>query len=166
MDIFEQIKGITDPAVIKAILDAAKGKKAEIGGRVKKVDEGKKLAEELQEFTNTIHAAKDAYVSKGFNVEIKTNKNGLVTKWSLKRSNTIGAVKTMSVDEFQKILVRLGDKEFSSKDIKNALIGSGIGDRKLQPTLGLILKGMHGNIGVQKVDGVDKGPGVRYIKVK
>ena len=131
-----------------------------------KAEKARLTAEELKPFTDNIIAAKEAYESKGFIVEIKTNKNGLVTKWALKRNNTIGAEKAMSVDEFRKILVRLGDKEFSSRDIKNALIGSGIGDRKLQPTLGLILKGMHGDIGVQKVDGVDKGPGVRYIKVQ
>jgi len=165
MDIFEQIKQITDPAVIKAILNAANGKKAEIGGRVKKVDEGKKLAEELQEFTNTIHAAKDAYVSKGFNVEIKTNKNGLVTKWSLKRSNTIGGVKTLRYEEFTSILGRLGDSEFGSKQIMNALIGSGIGARKLQPTLGLILRGSNGPSPIEKVPGTDKA-GTLYRKVK
>jgi len=84
----------------------------------------------------------------------------------LKRSNTIGDVKTMRYEEFTRILGRLGDDPFSSKDITNALIGSGIGFRKLQPTLGNILKGIDEPAPIEKVPGVDKGPGVRYRKVK
>ena len=55
---------------------------------------------------------------------------------------------------------------FSSKDIQNALLESGIGERKLQPALGKILSGEYGDRGIEKVPGTDKGPGVRYRKVK
>ena len=165
MDLIEQIKGITDPAVLKAILDAAKYKKTEIGGRVKKVDEGKKLAEELKEFTNSVFAAKDAYIAKGFNVEIKTNKNGLVTKWSLKRGKSTSEERTMTVEEFKKVLNRLGDEEFGSKQIKNALIAMELFNRKLQPTLGLALKGTYGKL-IERANDETRGPGVRYRKVK
>ena len=74
--------------------------------------------------------------------------------------------KTMTMQEFNSIVHRFGNEEFGSKHIQNALIGSGIGLRKLQPTLGLILKGMYGESPIEKVPGVDKGPGVRYRKVK
>ena len=165
MDIIDQIKGITDPKVLTDIINIARGNKSEFGGRIKKEDPAKKLAEELQEFTNNIFSAKDAYVSKGLTVEIKTNKNGLVTKWVLKRNPNASAVRTMTVDEFKSILGRLGDGELKSSDIQNALIGSGIGARKLQPTLGNILRGMYGPL-IEKANDEVRGPGVRYRKVK
>ena len=153
-------------AELRAIKIALQAQIRSLGGTVNANAEKARLtAEELKPFTDNIVAAKEAYDSKGFNVSITTNKNGLVTKWALKRTKGADAEKTMSVDEFRKVIVRLGDKEFSSKDILNALIGSGIGARKLQPTLGNILKGMFGDMGVQKVAGTDKGPSVRYIKV-
>ena len=152
---------------LKALKIAIQVELGLLGGKGNAIAEKARLiAEELKPFTDNIVAAKEEYVSKGFNVSITTNKNGLVTKWALKRTKGADAEKTMSVDEFRKVIVRLGDKEFSSKDILNALIGSGIGARKLQPTLGNILKGMFGDMGVQKVAGTDKGPGVRYIKVQ
>ncbi len=165
MDIIDQIKGITDPKVLTDIINIARGNKSEFGGRIKKEDPAKKLAEELQEFTNNIVSAKDAYVSKGLTVEIKTNKYGLVTKWVLKRNQNASAVRTMTVDEFNSILGRLSDTNIKSSDIQNALIGSGIGARKLQPTLGNILRGMNGPSPIEKVPGTDKA-GTRYRKVK
>ena len=74
------------------------------------------------------------------------------------------SVKQMKPDEFRQILSRLPD-QFSSKDVLNALIGSGIGVRKLQPAFGMILKQTYGDFKVEKVPGVDKGPSVRYRKV-
>ena len=154
-------------AELRAIKIALQAQIRSLGGTVNaKAEKARVTTEELKPFTDNILAAKEAYESKGFIVEIKTSKSGLITKWALKRTKSNDAEKTMSVDEFRKVIVRLGDKEFSSKDILNALIGSGIGARKLQPTLGNILKGMFGDMGVQKVAGTDKGPGVRYIKVQ
>ena len=141
-------------------------------------DHAVKLANELSSVTETVFEAQKAYAEKGFEVIIETSsETGLITKWKLKNKypqrvraggggvNNVAAVKTMSVQEFNSIVNRLGDGELSSKDIMNALIGSGIGARKLQPTLGLILRGMHGEAAIKKVAGTDKGPGVRYIKV-
>jgi hypothetical protein len=72
----------------------------------------------------------------------------------------------MSVQEFNSIVNLLGDGELSSKDIHDALAKGGIGARKLQPTLGLILKGMHGEPLIEKANEDTRGPGVRYRKVK
>ena len=142
-------------------------------------DHAVKLANELSSVTETVFEAQKAYAEKGFEVIIETSsETGLITKWKLKNKypqrvraagggvNNVAAVKTMSVQEFNSIVSRLGDGKLSSKDIMNALIGSGIGIRKLQPTLGLILRGMHGEPAIKKVAGTDKGPGVRYIKVQ
>ena len=142
-------------------------------------DHAVKLANELSSVTETVFEAQKAYAEKGFEVIIETSsETGLITKWKLKNKypqrvraggggvNNVAAVKTMSVQEFNSIVNRLGDGKLSSKDIMNALIGSGIGIRKLQPTLGLILRGMHGEPAIKKVAGTDKGPGVRYIKVQ
>ncbi len=153
----EQLKALK--AQIQAELGLLGGQN---GGKAEKA---RLTAEELKPFTDNIIAAKAEYESKGFNVEIKTNKNGLVTKWSLKRSNTIGGVKTLRYEEFTSVLGRLGDTEFGSKQIMNALIGSGIGARKLQPTLGLILRGSNGPSPIEKVPGTDKA-GTLYRKVK
>ena len=122
-------------------------------------------AEELKPFTDNIVAAKEAYDSKGFNVSITTNKNGLVTKWALKRTKGADAEKTLGYDEFTKVLALLGNGEFSSKDINKALTNSDIGPRKLQPTLGLILRGVNAPSPIEKVPGTDKA-GTLYRKVK
>ena len=80
--------------------------------------------------------------------------------------NNVATVKTMSVQEFNSIVNILGDGELSSKDIQNALNKSGIGARKLQPTLGLIIKGIFGKSPIEKLKYETRGPGVRYRKVK
>ena len=152
---------------LKALKAAIQAELGLLGGQKNaKAEKARLTAEELKPFTDNIVAAKEEYESKGFNVSITTNKNGLVTKWALKRTKGADAEKTMSVDEFRKVIVRLGDKEFSSKDILNALIGSGIGARKLQPTLGNILKGLYGEPLIEKANEDTRGPGVRYRKVK
>ena len=135
------------------------------GGKSTKADEVRKMVEELKPFTDSINAAKDAYIAKGFNVEIKTNKNGLVTKWSLKRGKNTSEERTMTIDEFKKALNRLGDEEFGSMHIKNALVAMELFNRKLQPTLGLALKGTYGKL-IERANNETRGPGVRYRKVK
>lgn len=134
------------------------------------------IAQTLNPATQSVLDAQKAYEEKGFFVKIETDdKTGLIRKWKLmnrrpKKQGAIGtrseaSVKQMKPDEFRQIISRLPD-EFSSKDVLNALIGSGIGVRKLQPAFGNILKGMYGDHKVEKVPGVDKGPSVRYRKVK
>ena len=130
-----------------------------------KAEKARLTAEELKPFTDNIIAAKEAYESKGFNVSITKNKNGLVIKWALKRTKGADAEKTLGYDEFTKVLGLLGDGEFSSKDISRALMNSDIGPRKLQPTLGLILRGVNAPSPIEKVPGTDKG-GTKYRKVK
>jgi hypothetical protein len=164
MDIIDIIKNIKDPNVLKEILTTAKTVKKDIGPvRVEKVNASLKIAEELKDFTNSIVSAKEAYIAKGFNVEVKTNKNGLITKWSIKRGKNPSPQQGMSDEDFSKALERLGDKEFSSKDLQNALIGSGIGSRKLQPKLTLLLNKK--DSAIEKVPGTDKA-GTLYRKVK
>ena len=154
-------------AELRALKIALQEQIRSLGGTLNaKAEKARVTTEELKPFTDNILAAKEAYESKGFIVEIKTSKSGLITKWALKRTKSNDAEKTMSVDEFRKVIVRLGDKEFSSKDILNALIGSGIGARKLQPTLGNILKGLYGEPLIEKANEDTRGPGVRYRKVK
>lgn len=137
-----------------------------IGGqRNGKAEKARVTAEELKPFTDNIFAAKSEYESKGFIVEIKTNKNGLVTKWALKRTKGADGEKTLGYDEFTKVLGLLGNGEFSSKDINKALTNSDIGPRKLQPTLGLILRGVNAPSPIEKVPGTDKA-GTLYRKVK
>ena len=134
------------------------------------------IAQTLSPATQSVLDAQKAYEEKGFFVQIETDdKTGLIRRWKLmnrrpKKQGAIGtrseaSVKQMKPDEFRQILTRLPD-QFSSKDVLNALIGSGIGVRKLQPAFGNIIKGMYGDLGVEKVPGMDKGPGVRYRKVK
>ncbi len=135
------------------------------------------IAQTLAPATQSVLDAVKAYEEKGFFVDIETDeKTGLIRKWKLKnrrpKKQNIGgttrnqsAIKQMKPNEFQQILSRLPD-EFGAKDIIHALIGSGIGERKLQPTFGNIIKGMFGDMGVEKVPGMDKGPSVRYRKVK
>jgi hypothetical protein len=142
-------------------------------------DQAVKLANELSSFTENIFAAQKAYIDKGFEVTIETSpETGLVTKWKLKNKypkrirvggggiNKVAANKAMSVQEFNSIVNLLGDGELSSKDIQDALTKGGIGARKLQPTLGLILKGMYGEPLIEKANEDTRGPGVRYRKVK
>ena len=142
-------------------------------------DHAVKLANELSAVTETVFAAQKAYAEKGFEVIIETSsETGLITKWKLKNKypqrvraggggvNNVASLKTMSVQEFNSIVNLLGDGELSSKDIQDALTKGGIGARKLQPTLGLILKGMHGEPLIEKANEDTRGPGVRYRKVK
>ena len=137
------------------------------------------LAKELEEATQSIINAHKLYQEKGFDVEIRIcSRTGLMSKWILKNKfpkrikdegnglNNVAAVKTMLVKEFNSIVNHLGDGEFSSKDIQNALNKSGIGARKLQPTLGLIIKGIFGKSPIEKLNYETRGPGVRYRKVK
>ncbi len=176
----ENIANITDASQLQYMINALKAQyKAVTKVKTNRKEQAVKLGNELASVTESIFAAQRAYADKGFEVIIETSQEtGLVTKWKLKNKypqrvraggggvNNVASVKTMSVQEFNSIVDRLGDGELSSKDITNALIGSGIGVRKLQPTLGLILKGMHGESRIEKVPGTDKGPGVRYRKVK
>ena len=151
---------------LKALKIAIQVELGLLGGKGNAIAEKARLiAEELKPFTDNIIAAKEAYDSKGFNVSITTNKNGLVTKWALKRTKGADAEKTLGYDEFTKVLALLGNGEFSSKDINKALTNSDIGPRKLQPTLGLILKGVNAPSPIEKVPGTDKA-GTLYRKVK
>ncbi len=153
-------------AELRAIKVAIQQQILLLGGKgTGKGEQARLTAEELKPFTDNIIAAKEAYVSKGFNVSIKTNKNGLVTKWALKRTKGADAEKTLGYDEFTKVLGLLGNGEFSSKDISRALVNSDIGPRKLQPTLGLILRGVNAPSPIEKVPGTDKG-GTKYRKLK
>lgn len=149
----------------KALKEAAKKQKLDVAA----------IAQTLNPATQSVLDAQKAYEEKGFFVKIEIDeKTGLVRKWRLmnrrpKKQGVGGtrsesSVKQMKPDEFRQILSRLPD-QFSSKDVLNALIGSGIGVRKLQPAFGNIIKGMYGDLGVEKVPGMDKGPGVRYRKV-
>jgi hypothetical protein len=133
------------------------------------------IAQTLSPATQSVLDAQKAYEEKGFFVKIEIDeKTKLIRKWRLmnrrpKKQGTGGtrseaSVKQMKPDEFRQILSRLPD-QFSSKDVLNALIGSGIGVRKLQPAFGMILKQTYGDFKVEKVPGVDQGPGVRYRKV-
>ena len=138
------------------------------------------LAKQLEEANQSIINAHILYQEKGIDVEIRICRDtGLISKWKLKNkypkrivvggggvNNSVPADKTMSVQEFNSIVNHLGDGEFSSKDIQNALNKSGIGARKLQPTLGLIIKGIFGKSPIEKLNYETRGPGVRYRKVK
>ena len=151
---------------LKALKTAIQVELGLLGGKGNaNAEKARLIAEELKPFTDNIVAAKEAYDSKGFNVSITTNKNGLVTKWALKRTKGADAEKTLGYDEFTKVLALLGNGEFSSKDINKALTNSDIGPRKLQPTLGLILKGVNAPSPIEKVPGTDKA-GTLYRKVK
>lgn len=171
------IRGMQDESAIEQLLKALKDRKSAIKkSKSNRSDKTKQAASELVSFTNNVVAAKDAYRSKGFNVIIQTDENGLIKKWSLKGKYTnrnIANDPAKSVEklpkikdhEFKKILPLLSD-EFGANEIKKALIDSGIGERKLQPALGVILKDIYGDLGVKKVPGIEKGPKVRYRKVK
>lgn len=135
--------------------------------RIKKSIES---AKELDDVTKSVIKAQKLYAAKGFNVEIKIcRKTGLVLQWKLKNKyqtkTKMNNEKLMTCQEFESIFNNLDDV-FSSRDIINALIGSGIGPRRLQPTLGDIVQGNHPGPLVEKTPGAEKGPGVRYRKVK
>ena len=151
---------------LKALKTAIQVELGLLGGKGNaNAEKARLIAEELKPFNDNINAAKIAYESKGFIVDIKTSKKGLISKWSLKRGNTVEAEKGMSPQEFQSIFSKLNDNQFSAKDIKKALNASGIGARKLQPTLGLALNNKNPLCHFAKVDGTDKG-GTLYYKVK
>ena len=171
---------INDPGLIaKLIADLKAKQKALKSLRPNRDEKAKAAAKELELYSMNVRAAMEAYREKGFDVNIEVGDNGLIKKWSLKgkypKRNLNGGggaevksgpdIKTLRYEEFDTILGRLGDAEFGSKDIQSALIGSGIGARKLQPTLGNILKGMNGPSPIEKVPGTDKA-GTRYRKVK
>ena len=106
----------------------------------------------------------------------KDEKTGLITKWKLKnrRPNLkmVGGefVKSAKIPQFTpdnlKEIISILPEVFSSKDIKKALETCKLGDRKLQPGLGKMLSGEYSGSGIVKVPGTEKGPGVRYRKVK
>jgi hypothetical protein len=174
----ESVSDIKDLGLLEALLKQIKDQKKVIKAEVRKqrIDVAA-IAQTLTPATQSVLDAQKAYEEKGFYVEIETDeKTGLIRKWKLKnrrpKKQTFGGairsestIKQMKPNEFQQIISGLPDT-FGAGEIRNALIGSGIGDRKLQPTFGNILKGMYGDLGVEKVPGVDKGPGVRYRKVK
>jgi len=174
MDNVSEIKDLNLlETLLKQIKEQKKAIKADL--RKQKTDVFA-IAQTLNPATQSVFDAQKAYEEKGFFVEIETDaKTGLIRKWKLKNrrpkkqgvggTRSEASVKQMKPDEFRQIISRLPDV-FSSKDIVNALIGSGIGVRKLQPAFGNILKGMYGEYGVEKVPGVDKGPSVRYRKVR
>jgi hypothetical protein len=152
---------------ITEINDPIFPKPKRVGSRIKKSID---LSKELEEATQSIINAHKLYQEKGFDVEIRIcSRTGLISKWNLKskypmRTGLVPA-KVMHYEEFRTILNRLNDV-FSSRDIHKALIESNIGPRRIQPMLGFIIKGLHGESPIEKVPGVDKGPGVRYRKVK
>jgi hypothetical protein len=153
-------------AELRAIKIALQEQIRLLGGTVNaKAEKARLTAEELKPFNDNIIAAKTAYESKGFIVEIKTTKKGLISKWSLKRGNTVEAERAMSPQEFQSIFSNLNDNQFSAKDIKKALEASKIGARKLQPTLGIALNNKNPLCHFVKIEGTDKA-GTLYRKVK
>ena len=173
----DNVSEIKDLSLLETLLKQIKEQKKAIKADVRKQRiDVVAIAQTLNPATQSVLDAQKAYEEKGFFVQIETDdKTGLIRRWKLmnrrpKKQGAIGtrseaSVKQMKPDEFRQILTRLPD-QFSSKDVLNALIGSGIGVRKLQPAFGNIIKGMYGDLGVEKVPGMDKGPGVRYRKVK
>jgi hypothetical protein len=128
------------------------------------------LAKQLEAANKSIIDAQKLYEEKGFRVELTIcAETGMILKWNLKskfpKRPKVAAVKIMAHQEFYAILNRLDDV-FSSKDIHKALLESYIGPRRLQPILGFIIKGMFGNPQIEKIPGINVGPGVRYRKVK
>ena len=128
------------------------------------------LAKQLEAANKSIIDAQNLYEEKGFRVELTIcAETGMILKWNLKskfpmRPRVI-PIKMMHYEEFRTIINRLSDV-FSSKDINNALLESNIGPRRLQPTLGYIIKGMFGKPLIEKIPGINVGPGVRYRKVQ
>ena len=174
----DSVSDIKDLGLLEQLLKQIKDQKKAIKADVRKQrTDVVAIAQTLAPATQSVLDAVKAYEEKGFFVDIETDeKTGLIRKWKLKnrrpKNQNIGgairsasAIKQMKPNEFQQIVSRLPDV-FGSKDIMNALIGSGIGERKLQPAFGNILKGVYGEYGIEKVPGMDKGPSVRYRKVK
>ena len=174
----DNVAEIKDLGLLETLLKQIKEQKKAIKADVRKQKTDVfAIAQTLTPATQSVFDAQKAYEEKGFFVEIETDeKTGLIRKWKLKNrrpkkqgvlggGRSAAAVPQMKPKEFEQIVSRLPDV-FSSKDVLNALIGSGIGLRKLQPAFGNILKGVYGEYGVEKVPGVDQGPGVRYRKVK
>jgi len=173
----DSVSDIKDLGLLEQLLKQIKDQKKAIKADVRKQrTDVIAIAQTLAPATQSVLDAVKAYEEKGFFVDIETDeKTGLIRKWKLKnrrpKIQKIGgatrnqsSIKQMKPNEFQQILSRLPD-EFGAKDIMNALIGSGIGERKIQPTFGNIIKGMFGEMGVEKVPGMDQGPSVRYRKV-
>ena len=172
----ESVSNIKDLSLLDTLLKQIKEQKKAIKSDIRKQrTDVVAIAQTLNPATQSVLDAQKAYEEKGFFVKIEIDeKTGLIRKWRLmnrrpKKQVTGGTrseaiVKQMKPDEFRQILSRLPD-QFSSKDVLNALIGSGIGVRKLQPAFGMILKQTYGDFKVEKVPGVDKGPSVRYRKV-
>jgi len=176
--IMDSVSDIKDLGLLEALLKQIKEQKKAIKADVRKQrTDVVAIAQTLVPATQSVLDAQKAYEEKGFFVDIETDeKTGLIRKWKLKnrrpKNQNIGgairsasAIKQMKPNEFQQIVSRLPDV-FGAKDIMNALIGSGIGERKLQPAFGNILKGVYGEYGIEKVPGMDQGPSVRYRKVK
>ena len=173
-----------DP-IYKDRIAALKADQKRISEEIKKArSEAKKqkldvvaIAQTLISVTQSVLDAKTAYGEKGFLVVIETDdKTGLITKWKLKnrRPNLkiVGGefVKSAKItqftpDDLKQIISELPEV-FSSKDIEKALVTCKLGDRKLQPGLGKMVSGEYSGTGIEKVDGTEKGPGVRYRKVK
>jgi hypothetical protein len=173
-----------DP-IYKDRIAALKADQKRISEEIKKArSEAKKqkidvvaIAQTLTSATQSVLDAKTAYEAKGLFVEIKTDdKTGLITKWKLKnrrpKTQMVNGefVKSAKIDQFtpddlKKIISELPEV-FSSKDIQDALVTCKLGDRKLQPGLGKMVSGEYSGTGIEKVDGTEKGPGVRYRKVK
>lgn len=151
-------------------------KKAKSEAKKQKVDVVA-IAQTLTSVTQSVLDAKTAYEEKGLFVEIEiAEKTGLITKWKLKnrrpKTQMVNGVliSTSKIPQFtprdlEKIISTLPE-EFSSKDIQNALVTCKLGDRKLQPGLGKMVSGEYSGTGIEKVPGTEKGPGVRYRKVK
>ena len=133
------------------------------------------IAQTLSLVTQSVLDAQKAYEEKGFFVEIEQDeKTGLITKWKLKnrrpKIQMVGGVlrSTAKIKKFDpddlNIIMSTLPAEFGAKDIRDALVKSNLGERKLQPGLGQILSGTFGKKVIEKVPGTDKG-GTRYRKV-
>ncbi len=152
---------------ITVISDPPYPKLEQQGNRIK---QSIALAKQLEEATQSIINAHKLYQEKGFDVEIRIcPATGLLSKWSLRSKYPmrlkVAAEQSMTRQEFYDILNRLDDV-FSNRDIHKALLESNIGPRKLQPTLGFIIKGIFGKPQIEMVNQGIRGPSVRYRKVK
>lgn len=161
----EEIKKLLDDPNFRG--DPIFSKPKREGSRIKK---SIALAKQLEEATQSIINAHKLYQEKGFDVEIRICRDtGLLSKWNLRSKYPMRPrvipIKIMHYEEFRTILNRLSDV-FSSKDIHNALLESNIGPRRLQPTLGFIIKGMFGKPQIEMVNQGIRGPSVRYRKLK
>ena len=134
------------------------------------------IAQTLAPANQNILAAQKDYEEKGFFVDILIDeKTGLIVKWKLKnrrpKIKMVGGVviKTAKLPQFTPrdldVIISTLPEEFSVKDIRDALLKSNLGERKLQPGLGQILSGAFGKKVIDKVPGTDKG-GTRYHRAK